>query len=291
MPQQIVTPVGRIVWGHPTKGQQRTDDNNNPIIGNDGQPSTEFVFGLAIPKGQEAELFAAMGQEAATTCGGQPPQNFAWKFKDGDSPDLNTREGHAGHFIFTIATVIAPRVVQNQGGQWVDFADVKRGDYVRVALSIKGHTGNPQKKGSKPGLYLNPAMVEFIGYGQEIFSGPSADQVFAGVAPAQLPPGASATPIASATPMPAMPTAAPVAPAAPAMPTAPVAAPMPAAAPIPQAAPIPGAPAPTVPAGVPQAAPVAAPGQPIASPTNPAVQPAHDFVQNAVAGVPVPGQG
>ena len=52
----------------------------------------------------------------------------------------------------------------------------------------------------QPGVYLNHSMVEFIGHGVEIITGPDAAAVFGG-APGALPAGASATPVAPATPI------------------------------------------------------------------------------------------
>lgn len=307
MPIDITTPVGRIVWGDLLKGQPVTDDNNQPVMGADGQQRVQHAFGLAIPKAQCNDLFTAMTQEANAAYPNGVPGDFSYKFKDGDDPNFAGREGYAGHYVFTIATELGtPNIVKLVNGQYVVWTEIKRGDYARAALTIKGHTGNPTKRGSRGGLYFNPQGVEFIGYGEPIFSGPSAQDMFGGQAVA-LPPGASTTPVASSSaPGMAVPQANPMQPggipaqgAMPAMPQQP-----PMAQPTMQPAqaathmqypsnpPMGGAPAPTAPVGVPQQAPVGVPAQPTAYPTNPAVQPAHDFVQNAVGGVPgmIPGQ-
>lgn len=241
MSTQLVTPVGRIVFGNPLKGRVKTDQNNNPVIGQDGQPVTEWVFGLAIPKAECGELFQAMQAEAATVFpNNTTPANFAWKFKDGDAAENAGKEGWAGCIVLVIATqAFAPRVVQLQGGAYVDMTDgIKAGDYVQAAVDLRAHSGKPGVRGSVPGLYVNPQMIRFIGYGEAISNGPDATALFGTSTPA-LPAGASATPVAPAAPMPT------AAPAQAAMPGTP-------------AAPAPAAPQPAAP-----------------------VQPAHDFVQNA----------
>ena len=205
----IITPVGRIVWGNPLNGRPKTDQNNQPVINaQTGQQVTQWSFGLAIPKAECAALFQAMQQEAGTVFPQGAPQNFAWKFKDGDGLDdkgipFSNREGYAGCVVLSISTeAFAPRVVRLAAGSYQQMTEgVKCGDYVRVALGIKAHAGKMGVRGSVPGLYLNPSMIEFIGYGQEIISGPDASTLFGGQAVA-LPAGASAVPLAPPQPMP-----------------------------------------------------------------------------------------
>lgn len=248
----IITPAGRIVWGNPLNGRDKTDNNNQVVINpQTGQPVKQWSFGLAIPKNECGALFQAMQQEAAALFPTGVPQNFAWKFKDGDGLDdkgipFANREGYAGCVVLSISTeAFAPRVVRLVGGSYQQMVEgIKTGDYVRVAIGIKGHAGKPGVRGSVPGLYINPSMIEFIGYGQEIISGPDASTLFGGQSVA-LPPGASATPVASAQPMP---TGYP-------QPGAPVAAP----APVPQAPAYQQPAAPGMPGNFPQPA---QPGQP-----------------------------
>lgn len=252
----VTTPVGRIVWGNPLKGRPKIDNRTNqPVLDKTGQPVTEWAFGLAIDKQQAGEISNVMGTEAASIYPQGAPQNFSWKYKLDTDVDQNgvsygVREGYPGCVVYAITTQIAPRVVRLVGGAHVDMTDgVKTGDYVRVGLDIKAH---PPVNGGVPGLYINPLMVEFVGYGEEIFSGPDAATLFA--QPAQLPPGASATPVASGP----MPGGTPAGPMTQPQQTLPGTPPMqPAAQPMPQQQTI-------------------QPGQP--------VQPAHDFVQNATGG-------
>ena len=248
----IVTPVGRIVWGNPLIAKQRRDDNNKPKIREDGTPDMVYSFGLAIDKQQFGAVYQVMQQEAmAVFPNGQFPADFAWKFVDGYGVDrrgqpYNQRPGYAGCYVMAVESNFPIRVVQLVAGSYQDMTTgVKTGDYVMVGLGIVGHGTKPGVRMSKPGLYINPKMVRFVGYGEEIVVGPNAEGMF-GTADVALPPGASTAPVASGMPgMPGMPQ--------------------------------------DMPQGMPQGSPTL-PG--IASPgmvpgAMPGVQPAHDFVNNA----------
>lgn len=283
---EVLTDVGRIVWGHPLKLVPRTDDDGKPVMKEDGTPELVINFGLAVPKASFAAVSQAMSA-AAVGIPGADQAGFAWKFKDGDTAldknnkPLRDRPGYAGCYVLSISTGVrelSQVFRQTQPGVFVAMAEgeVKTGDFIRTKLKIIGHGPNPKKRGSKPGLYLNPQGHEFIGFGEAIFSGPDANSMFGGAPAAALPPGASATPIATGGGPGAF-TPAPVAPVA-----APIPGPTP-GAPVPLA-PTPGA---IVPGAVPpMATPVAPiPGPvPTASPINPVapVAPAHDFVQAAM---------
>jgi hypothetical protein len=253
----LVTPVGRIVWGNPLVAKQRRDDNNKPKLKDDGTPDMVYSFGLAIQKTQAAPIFAAMQQEAMGVFpSGQFPADFAWKFVDGDTADRKgqpyaRRTGYAGHIVIAIESSFPIKTVQLNGGVYQDMTQgVKTGDYVMVGLGIVGHGQKPGVRMSKPGLYINPKMVRFVGYGEEINNGPDAADMF-GTGEVALPPGASAMPTAPAAAMPGFPA---------------------------PAAPMPGFPAPA-PQQVMPGFPAPAPG----FPPQPGVAPAHDFVTNAGA--------
>lgn len=273
--------IGRIVWGHPMKLQQRKDNNDNPIFNEDGTPAMGIAFGLAIPKADfVANEWPNMHAEASKGYPSGAPQNFSWKYKDGDvdkdskGVPLSSKEGYAGCYILTISsnTGFPPAVYKfdphsNQYRQMAE-NEIKAGDYVRVALNLQVNV--PAKSTHTPSLYVNPQAIELIGYGTALASG-GVDpmKAFGGQAVA-LPSGASATPIGGAPAgvgmpapggMPQQPAAAPQ-PGYPAQPMAP--------APVAPQAPQPGYPAqPMAPA--PQYAP-----QPAAPGGMPA--PAHDFV-------------
>ena len=225
---QLVTAPGRIVWGNPLVGRPKKDNNNQPVL-KDGKPVTEYQFGLAIPKAQFAELGAAMQAEAQAACPQGIPADFAYKFKDGDTGTdakggaLSAKTGYAGCYVIACSTEFPIPVYKRNGAAFEQLTQgVKTGDFVRVQLTINGHGRAPGKMGAKPGLYLNPNMVEFLGYGEEIRGAANPDDAF-GAPVAALPQGASATPVASG-PMPGnnAPNAAfPTAPQAPATPAEP----------------------------------------------------------------------
>ncbi len=258
----ILTPVGRLVAGDVFKANT-TDPQGNPLTiksgPNAGQPRTEYFFAVAIPKTDPTYNTEVMAKLQTAAQAGFPTMfgadgqcvrpDFAWKIVDGDSniPNQNntipnTKEGYPGHWVLSFKGGFAPKVY-TKGGEAVitDPTQIKKGYYVRVYGRV-GANGNQQK----PGVYLNPSMVELVGYGEEIISGPDGGAVFGGTPAANLPAGASATPLAG-TPI-AAPGAVPGA--------VPAATPAPAAVPNAMPAPVATTPAPGVPAATP--APAAA---------------------------------
>ncbi len=203
---------GRIVWtsGDLFKGRLKTEFGSNiPKLNKQGEQQKEFGFGLAVPKaalaqmeaGQPGEIWAAMHNEAYTLYPSrQLPPAFAMKYKDGDGIDdkgqpFNKREGYAGHIVLALTTTLPIKFFRfdSAAGQNVQINEgIKCGDYVNCQVFVKAHGAIGQ---GKPGLYLNPMAVQFIGYGAEIINAPSGDQMFGNQAPA-LPQGASATPLA-----------------------------------------------------------------------------------------------
>ncbi len=205
----VTTPPGRIVWGNPTRPQHPKDDHGNFRTDDAGNRVVQWVFGLAIPKQTFAELGNAIQKEAASIFPNGMPRDFAWKMVDGDGTDpkglpYSNREGYAGCVVLTISSQLPepPQVVRHDGQRYVEWSEVKTGDYVRAGLTLKAHAGKAGMTHSKPGLYINPRMIDFIGYGTAIVNGPNAEELFS--APVQLPVGASATPVANnAAPPPA----------------------------------------------------------------------------------------
>lgn len=211
MSNSFLTPVGRLVMGSVLVGQDK-DFQGRPKTDKNGNPKTEWFLGLAIPKTDPKwpELHEQIKAEARTgfptmfdASGGCSHPSFAWKIIDGDSTTPNSngkvpsqREGFAGHWVMCFEGGFAPRAY-TAGGESaiVDPDAIKLGSYIRVYGSAKAN-GEP----TRPGVYLNMAMVEFIGHGPEIVTGPDARSVF-GAVPAALPAGASATPVAPATPI------------------------------------------------------------------------------------------
>jgi hypothetical protein len=241
----LTTPVGRYVMGDAFTGNDK-DMQGRPKFDKAGKPKTTWFVGLAIRKDDPAwaELWAqivAVGQRDFPAGQWQSPA-FAWKVIDGDGVNQNGQsypEHCKGCYVVRMSSGFAPSVHDNSTPPRAitDPAQCKRGDYIRAYIGIRGNDDQ-----QKPGVYVSHSMIQVVGYGEAISSGPSAEQAFG--APAALPPGASTTPIASA-PMPA-----------------PAGAPAP--APMQQpAAPVPGAPAP-----MPAQAPAVSPGGPTASPGN-----------------------
>ena len=205
---EILTPVGRLVQGSLSKGSTKGFKNEDLVWKsgvNAGMPRTVWYAGLAIDKNDPGlPAFFATMQAVATAGypGGQAGQStFAWKMIDGDGVDKDgkpyaEREGHAGCYIFRFTTSYPIKCSKDNGaGLLVEIPpeEIKKGYYIRIAGSITAGDD------LKPSIFLNMNMVQLVGYGTEIQSGPDANQVFGGTNAAPLPAGASATPLAPAT--------------------------------------------------------------------------------------------
>jgi hypothetical protein len=219
---QILTPAGRLVAGDCFKPNDK-DNEGNPLIvksgPNAGQPRVSYYIGLAIPKNSpdwpavEQQIKEVARQkfphlhDAQGTCINPA---FAFKITDGDSQLPNSKgtkpcdkEGYAGHWILNFSNGFAPKCFKNNGSEPVTSPDeIKKGYYIQVSGDIDGN-GSMQQ----PGVYLNHTMINLVGYGTEIISGPTGKDVF-GKTPAALPPGASVTPISTIQPSTPAPSAA-----------------------------------------------------------------------------------
>ena len=209
MTTNFVSPVGRFVQGSLFELQTKNQDGS-PILTktgpNAGQPSSRSYFAVAYKKddplfGPFYQLMVAEARasfpnffDAAGNC---THPNFAWKLMDGDGVDQNgkknsEKEGCAGHWVLKFGGSFLPRVFYH--GRTAPQDQVKdanlcpRGYYVRVVGSMKSNAPS-----NKPGLYLNPDIVEVCGAGEIITSGPDAAELLGGVAMA-LPAGAQALP-------------------------------------------------------------------------------------------------
>lgn len=200
---------GRIVWvpGDLFKGKVKIDQNTKQpkIDSKTGAQIIEYGLGLSVPKTElapdktGAAIWSAMHEEAYQIYPSrQIPPSFAWKYKDGDGVDHNgapfgNREGYPGCLVFALTSQLPMKFFRYENGSYVQVNDgIKCGDYVQVQVQVKAHGAVGQ---GKPGLYLNPMAVLFLGYGKEIINTPSPEQMFGGQAPT-LPAGASATPFA-----------------------------------------------------------------------------------------------
>ena len=214
------TPVGRIVQGDAFVPNDKDFDGNIRVNKTTGVPQPQYFMALAIPKTDPEwpAIWAYISGVAQRDfpMGDYNSADFKWKYQDGDTtPD---KEGFAGCHILKFASNFAPQVFNAQNQQIVDHTQCKRGFFAQIHFDAKGNG----RTGSTAGVFLNLKMIKVVAFGDEISSGPSADQAF-GAGPAALPQGASTVPVAPANGMPAATAPAPVAPAPVAVAPAPVA--------------------------------------------------------------------
>jgi len=205
----LVSPVGRFVQGDlfelNTKNMQGGERRNQK-----GELSPQAVCVLAIDKRDPGwpAFEASVRQVAAAGFPHLFPQGatgpctlptFSFKIQDGDGVDglgrpNSGKPGHAGCWIVKFTSGYLPKVYpKGQFGPHQQISDrsvVKLGYYIRVGYTLQAN-GNQ----TKPGVFVNHTFIEHVAYGDEIILGPSAADVFGAVAPAYLPPGASATPV------------------------------------------------------------------------------------------------
>lgn len=196
---------GRIVWGGlAMQSKKNFTTKQEEINPKTGEKVMQIAFGLAVPKPNpqstpaEVDNFNRVWTAIHTEAGKQgfnwPHPKFAFKFTDGDGlKDDNTAyPAHShGHIVLSISTQVPLTIFKrNTDGSFTQITDkdVKCGDYVRVNLSIKGHPA------PNPGLYLNPAGVAFLGYGDAIVASANPTSLFGNV-PFAMPTGASSTPV------------------------------------------------------------------------------------------------
>lgn len=204
---------GRILWTagkDPFSGAPRKNQVGQPIMNANGEPAMQYGFGLAVPKPSASstpdevknfmDMWNAVQAEAlALYPTGHIPPGFSFKYKDGDGVDHNgkpfsSREGYAGNLVYALTTSLPLKFFKYNGTAYEQIKEgIKCGDYVQVQVNVKGHLPKPGTQG-KPGLYLNPNMTCFLGFGKEIVNAPDATSVF-GAAPPPMPTGASATPV------------------------------------------------------------------------------------------------
>lgn len=237
MSVETLSPVGRIVWGSPTKQRDVIDTQTKTVrVDKDGNKRKQISFGIAIPKadwmtaqvGPNGEQFLSINDAMAAAANelfpGGIPGNFAWKFKDGDTHVDNNgkpsreKEGWAGCYILSCSTELVSSVgvfgFDHGAGKWAPTKDIKAGDYAKVTLNFNAHKARNNTE--KPGLYVNPNAVMLWAVGPEIKGAYEFDPNARGFAPPppQAPPAGAAVPGAP-TPSPT-PQHAPAAPPAPA---------------------------------------------------------------------------
>jgi len=206
---EFTTCLGRIVWGHPLKPQNKTKDNQ-PVLDDNGQPVKQWAFGVAFPKAEfEAQVWPQFAAEAAKMYPNGAPRNFTYKYKDGDTDldrnnnPLSAKDGYAGCYIVSFSTELQPPqcyVYQNNAYMQIDESSIKTGDYVQVGTNIKVHAGQT------PGLYINPMTVLLCFEGDAISGGYTADpNATFGAAPPQVQMPAGARAVGAAAPAQAAP--------------------------------------------------------------------------------------
>jgi hypothetical protein len=181
----ILFPVGRLVQGDVFKGNDK-DMEGRPLRTKSGELRTEWFMAVAIRKDdaglppvlQALKEVAQVGFPRGET---KNPE-FAWKYSDGDS--RADKEGFKGCHVFRFTGGFQPAAYSTGGASRLVEGGIKRGDYVRVYGSVRANGS-----ATRPGLYLNPSMVELIGHGEPITTGPDAATVFGGapVAPVGAP--------------------------------------------------------------------------------------------------------
>jgi len=192
--------TGRLVQGDVFVPQTK-NMNGGPLTDLKGNPKVQYFIAVAVEKTDTAmmQTFAQIQQVAQAGFPGGESQrpDFAWKVLDGDDPKYAGKTGFAGCMVFRFTSGFPVKAyTKGAASQIVDPNQIKRGYYIRVAFTVKAN-GNV----TKPGVYLNLSLVELVGYGEEIVSGPDAASVLATVGAAVLPTAASATPIAGGPPI------------------------------------------------------------------------------------------
>src|SRR4030067_596320 len=197
---RLILPPGRIVGGTPTFKQDRDLQGRF-------KDKPNWWMAVAIPNSSpgideccQQAINCAMGGYSAHPAIQQKiiaglKGGFAFKIEDGDDPNdakNRGREGYAGCWIWKLSTHLGVPPCIDQRNVPMDPAHIKCGYYVDVAISIECN-GNTDHTA---GIYVNQEMVRLLGFGPEIISGPTPEQVF-GNRPAVLPAGASATPWSS----------------------------------------------------------------------------------------------
>lgn len=254
MTVNFTSPIGRLVQGDAFEMQTKDADGNLRVYksGPDiGKPNPQLFMALAFAKNDPAWpaferiiLGAAAASWPTFFPAGAllPGVKFATKIVDGDGYDTKgkanaTKEGHAGHWVVRFTSGYAAKAYRqtnpgvtppvyvelqptdkDENGQPV----AKRGYYYRIAGSIKSNASQQQ-----PGMHVNIGLIELVGRGPEIVSGPDAATAFGGQAVVALPPGAQ--PLGAGLALPGAPAAAPPLPPGPvtalAAPVAPIAPP------------------------------------------------------------------
>ena len=176
-----------------------------------GAPKTDYFFAIAISKSEAGwpAVLAEIQKAAAEAwpAGESKLPGFKWKIEDGDDPKNAKKEGFPGCWIVKCKSGLMP-MGYRQNAQKTGYdplleplKEIKCGDYAWVSVNIAGNN----QPGAQAGIFMNGYKYVFMQMGEEITSGPSAEDVFgttmpvmAGAAvagtPAIVPPHATDTP-------------------------------------------------------------------------------------------------
>jgi hypothetical protein len=102
--------AGRWIWGSPLVSRIKMNQNVTPAVpalDANGNKVDQWSFGVAYTKQDFAQhIWPALEWEARSVYPNGIPQDFAWKFKDGDTgldanngKPLRDKEGYAGHMV------------------------------------------------------------------------------------------------------------------------------------------------------------------------------------------------
>lgn len=168
---ELLTPIGRLVKGHPMKGST-VDKMKKPLTFKDGSPRTNYWMYVAIKKTNKKmlqfinDVEAAAREEFPRLKGGcvYPSKSINWKIEDGDTYPKDKSQGFEGCYIIRFSTSFMPQVIDAQSKQNIEFPDqIKTGDYVQVYVKVSGNGST-----SEPGLYMNQLAVSKTADGEEI---------------------------------------------------------------------------------------------------------------------------
>lgn len=200
----MVTPVGRFVSGSITQ-KQTTGYQNKPIP----EEKQMYEFGVAISK-QDPGVVPMLQQIAAhafASYANAPHiqqliqqmdfgvRGFSWKIADGDKPNKKgqTNPNTVGHWVIYFSSMYIEFCDQNNVDMPAE--NIKRGSFVMVSFTVATNDAVDDQAG----IYVNPQIVKFVAFGDEIRGGISADDAFGdSPIPQQLPAGASLTPVGTA---------------------------------------------------------------------------------------------
>lgn len=183
-----------------------------------------IYFAVAVPKGVEsAWTETTWGAEMAQNATGafpqfkrngafNPPAKFSWKVEDGDATEPNDNgavnaetEGFAGNWILKSNSRLGPPKIYRRNPQTGAYElyetkdAIRKGDFVEARFSHQPNTPKDPGADFTPGLYLQADMINFLAYGQPIYSFINEDAQDVFNPSVALPAGASLVPLAESS--------------------------------------------------------------------------------------------